>query len=86
MTRSAHTIKELWLAAMQGEGRSPYTRAGCECSTRSQQLRAGQAPDNYIDPATLTPLVRTYLRDAFRAVRRVQQGIKTSLKTGGQVA
>jgi integrase len=27
MTPSAHTIKELWLAAMQGEGRSPYTRA-----------------------------------------------------------
>ena len=47
-----------------------------------QRLRAGQAPDNYIDPATLTPLVRTYLRDAFRAVSRVQQGIKTSLKLG----
>ena len=46
------------------------------------QLRAGQAPDNHIDPATLTPLVRAYLRDAFRAVSRVQQGIKTSLKLG----
>ena len=49
-----------------------------------QQLRAGQAPDNYIDPATLTPLVRTYLREAFRAVSRVQQGIKTSLKLGAR--
>jgi len=47
-----------------------------------QQLRAGQAPDNHIDPATLTPLVRTYLREAFRAVSRVQQGINTSLKLG----
>jgi CBS domain-containing protein len=46
------------------------------------QLRAGQVPDNRIDPATLTPLVRTYLRDAFRAVSRVQDGIKTSLKFG----
>jgi site-specific recombinase XerC len=27
MTPSAHTIKELRLAAMQGEGRSPYTLA-----------------------------------------------------------
>jgi CBS domain-containing protein len=47
-----------------------------------QQLRGGEAPDNHIDPATLTPLVRTYLRDAFRAVARVQKGINTSLQYG----
>jgi CBS domain-containing protein len=47
-----------------------------------QQLRRGQAPDNHMDPATLTPLVRTYLRDAFRAVARVQRGIKTSMQYG----
>jgi hypothetical protein len=35
-----------------------------------------------MDPATLTPLVRTYLRDAFRAVARVQRAIKTSTQFG----
>jgi len=44
------------------------------------QLRRRQAPDNHIDPATLTPLVRTYLRDAFQAVNRVQRGIKSSMQ------
>ncbi len=47
-----------------------------------QQLRRGQAPDNHMDPATLTPLVRTYRRDAFRAVARVQRGIKTTMQYG----
>ena len=47
-----------------------------------QQLRRGQAPDNHMDPDAPTPLVRTYLRDAFRAVDRVQRGIKTSIQYG----
>ena len=40
-----------------------------------EQLRAGQAPDDLIDPRTLTPLTRTALKDSFRAVARVQRGI-----------
>jgi len=40
-----------------------------------EQLRAGRPPDNLIDPRTLTPLTRTALKDAFRAVARVQRGI-----------
>jgi CBS domain-containing protein len=47
-----------------------------------QQLRHGQPPDNHMDPATLTPLVRTYLREAFRAITRVQRGIKNSMTFG----
>jgi hypothetical protein len=35
-----------------------------------------------MDPATITPLVRTYLRDAFRAIARVQRGIKNSMTFG----
>ena len=34
------------------------------------QLRKGEAPDNLIDPTDLTPLTRTALKDAFRAVAR----------------
>ena len=40
-----------------------------------EQLRAGRPPDDLIDPRTLTPLTRTALKDAFRAVARVQRGI-----------
>jgi CBS domain-containing protein len=40
-----------------------------------EQLRAGQAPDNLIEPESLAPLTRTALKEAFRAVARVQRGI-----------
>ena len=33
------------------------------------------APDNLIDPKRLTPLTRTSLKEAFRAVAKVQRGI-----------
>ena len=40
-----------------------------------EQLRSGQAPDNLIDPRSLAPLTRTSLKEAFRAVARVQRGV-----------
>ena len=40
-----------------------------------EQLRSGRAPDDLIDPRELTPLTRAALKDAFRAVARVQRGI-----------
>jgi CBS domain-containing protein len=43
------------------------------------QLRAGRPPDNRIEPASLAPLTRTALKDAFRAVARVQRGIGVEL-------
>jgi CBS domain-containing protein len=44
-----------------------------------EQLRAGRAPDDLIDPKALTPLTRSALKDAFRAVARVQRGIAAEL-------
>ena len=44
-----------------------------------EQLRAGQPPDNLIDPKRLAPLTRTSLKEAFRAVSKVQRGIGTKL-------
>jgi CBS domain-containing protein len=49
-----------------------------------QQLRRGEAPDNRIDPTQLTQLVRAYLKDAFRAVSRVQRGLATSMQSGAR--
>jgi CBS domain-containing protein len=47
-----------------------------------EQLRAGQAPDDFIDPKTLNPLARSYLREAFRAVASVQSGLANELAMG----
>ncbi len=44
-----------------------------------EQLRAGRAPDNLIEPESLAPLTRTALKDAFRAVARVQRGVALEL-------
>ena len=43
------------------------------------QLRAGEPPDDLIAPSDLTPLTRTALKEAFRAVARVQRGVATKL-------
>jgi CBS domain-containing protein len=47
-----------------------------------EQIEAGSEPDDHIDPATLTPLTRSYLKEAFRAVASVQKGISTQVNLG----
>jgi CBS domain-containing protein len=47
-----------------------------------EQLRHGVVPDNFIDPKTLNPLARSYLREAFRAVASVQSGLANELSLG----
>ena len=47
-----------------------------------EQLRQGEPPDDFIDPKTLNPLARSYLREAFRAVASVQAGLATELSLG----
>jgi CBS domain-containing protein len=44
-----------------------------------RQLSASQTPDDGVDPKTLNPLERRYLRDAFRAVAGVQKGLGSKL-------
>ena len=44
-----------------------------------EQIEAGAEPDDHIDPATLSPLTRRYLKEAFRAVASVQKGISNEL-------
>lgn len=41
--------------------------------------RAGLPPDDHVDPATLNPLARRYLREAFRAVIAVQRRVDREL-------
>ncbi len=44
-----------------------------------EALRANRRPDDAIDPRTLEPLTRRYLKEAFRAVADVQRGIAGEL-------
>jgi CBS domain-containing protein len=37
------------------------------------QVRSGQPADDYLDPAALSPLARSYLKEAFRAVAATQK-------------
>jgi CBS domain-containing protein len=45
-------------------------------------LRAGRRPDDYVDPARLSPLTRTHLREAFRAVASIQKRVAADLQVG----
>jgi CBS domain-containing protein len=47
-----------------------------------EQLRRGEAPDDFIAPRTLNPLARSYLREAFRAVASVQANLSAELSFG----
>lgn len=43
------------------------------------QLREGAVPDDLIQPKSLSPLARSSLKEAFRAVARVQRGVTAEL-------
>jgi CBS domain-containing protein len=47
-----------------------------------RQLRAGEQPDDYVNPAALSRLTRNYLREAFRAVASVQKRVAAELTVG----
>ncbi len=44
-----------------------------------QRLRDGVQPDDYVDPAQLSKLTRTHLREAFRAIASIQKRIAGEL-------
>jgi CBS domain-containing protein len=43
-------------------------------------LRAGEPPTDHLDPRTLNPLARRYLRDAFRAIASIQRALANELE------
>ena len=44
-----------------------------------EQLRAGGRPDDFVDPSSLNPLTRRYVREAFRVVTAVQRTLSDEL-------
>jgi CBS domain-containing protein len=45
------------------------------------QLRAGGIPDDFVNPAALSGLTRTHLKEAFRAVASVQKRVAADLES-----
>jgi CBS domain-containing protein len=56
--------------------------SGLRLDHHVQQLTAGEEPDDHLDPASLSPLTRAYLKEAFRAVAAVQKRIAGELALG----
>jgi len=88
---SASTLERLRAAEAAGTMESPEARTLIEAfgfifslrlDHQVEQLRRGQAPDDFIDPKTLNPLARSYLREAFRAVASVQANLSAELSLG----
>jgi len=48
------------------------------------QLRAGLQPDDHVNPAELSALMRTHLREAFRAVASIQKRVASELSLGAR--
>jgi len=88
---SGSTVERLRAAEAAGTLEGPDARTLMEAfgfifslrlDHQVEQLRRGEPPDDFIDPKTLNPLARSYLREAFRAVASVQTGLATELSLG----
>ena len=90
---SASTVERLQAAEAAGTLDSTQARTLIEAfgfifslrlDHQVEQVRRGEAPDDFIDPKTLNPLTRSYLREAFRAVASVQSGLSNELSLGAR--
>ncbi len=88
---SASTRERLRAAAAAGTMSDAHARTLDDALTlitdlrvehQVDQLRAGEEPDDFVNPAALTELTRSYLREAFRAVASVQKRVAAELKLG----
>ena len=88
---SVSTTERLKAAEAAGTLESPQARTLMEAfgfifslrlDHQVEQLRRGEAPDDFIDPKALNPLARAYLKEAFRAVASVQSGLSNELAFG----
>jgi CBS domain-containing protein len=88
---SGSTVERLRAAEAAGTLEGPEARTLMEAfgfifslrlDHQVEQLRRGEKPDDFIDPKTLNPLARSYLREAFRAVASVQSGLANELSLG----
>jgi len=88
---SASTVERLRAAAAAGTLSDAHARTledayglitELRVEHQIEQLRAGQPPDDHVDPARLSRLTRSYLREAFRAVASIQRRAAAELSAG----
>jgi CBS domain-containing protein len=58
--------------------------SGLRMAHQVEQLRAGEAPDDFLDPSGLSALMRASLKEAFRAVAGVQRRIGAEMRLGAR--
>jgi CBS domain-containing protein len=58
--------------------------AGLRLTHQVAQIKAGEPPDDFVDPGTLSPLTRASLKDVFRAVAGVQRRVSAELRLGAR--
>jgi len=56
--------------------------AGIRLESQGNQYRSGNTVDNYLDPRSLSPLMRHQLKDAFHLVRKAQAAMKARFGGG----
>jgi CBS domain-containing protein len=87
-SRSTSTVERLRAAGAAGIlEQGPATSLGeafdlfteLRLDHQVQQLRAGQPPDDFVDPKSLNPLTRRYVREAFRVVTAAQRALSNEL-------
>jgi CBS domain-containing protein len=90
-SRSTSTVERLRAAGAAGIlEQDPVTSLGeafdlfteLRLDHQVQQLRAGQRPDDFVDPKSLNPLTRRYVREAFRVVTAAQRALSNELVYG----
>ena len=89
-TRSTSTPERLRAAANMGAlGRSEADAleeafelfVDLRMQHQIEQLRRDEQPTDFIDPATLNPLMRRYVREAFRTIARTQRELTSQAPT-----
>jgi CBS domain-containing protein len=55
---------------------------GLRVEHQIEQISAGETPDDHIDPAVLSPLTRSYLKESFRAIAGAQKRIAAEMQVG----
>lgn len=88
---SASTIERLRAAGAAGTLPADHAHTlqdafelvtGLRLQHQVAQLREGKAPDDYVDPATLSRLTRSYLKEAFHAIASIQKHVAAQLNVG----
>jgi CBS domain-containing protein len=55
---------------------------GLRVEHQIEQIGRGEPPDDHIDPAELSPLTRSYLKESFRAIASAQKRVAAEMQIG----